>query len=177
MIKFHLKAFFFIFLISIAGIKTAFANNDHDIHLSLCELRFNEQSSSFEVSIKIFIDDLETAIGKENATKLHIGTRNESPEADEMIAAYLGKNFSIDIDGIELKASFLGKEMTDDMLAVWCYVEYPLKKTNPQKCILTNRILFEVYEDQRNIMDIRMSKSHKDYTIFERGRNTWSYSY
>jgi hypothetical protein len=172
-----LKAILLIFIFSIAVIETALANNDHDIHLSLCELRYNELSSTFEVSIKIFIDDLETAIGKENHSALRIGTQNEAPEADELIASYLSKNFSIDIDGVKLKGSFLGKELTDDMLAVWCYVEFPVKKSQPQKCVLSNNILFEIYDDQRNIMDIRMSRSHKDYTIFERGRNTWSYTY
>lgn len=177
MIKINLKAVLFIFFFVIALIAPSFANQDHDIHLSLCELRYNEQSYSFEVSIKIFIDDLETAISKESASQLRIGTSNEAPETDEMIASYLNKSFSIEIDGIKLKASFLGKELTDDMLAVWCYVEFPVKKTQPQKCVLTNRILFEIYDDQRNIMDIRMNKSHKDYMIFERGRNTWSYTY
>lgn len=177
MSKFNLKAILLIFICSIASRATAFGNKDHDIHLSICELRYNEQSLSFEVSIKIFIDDLETAIGKEGASQLRIGTKNEVPEADEMITSYLNKNFTIDIDGVKLQASFLGKELTEDMLAVWCYVEYPANKSQPQKCILSNRILFEVYDDQRNIMDIRMNKSHKDYTIFERGRNTWSYTY
>jgi len=174
-----LKAYHFIFLFVCALHTPAVSNSDHDhdIHLSLCELRYNEQSAAFEVAIKIFIDDLETAIGKEGITKLGIGTSKEGPLVDEYISAYLDKNFTIEIDGIKLKASFVGKELTDDMLAVWCYVEYPVQKKQPQKCILTNRVLFEIYDDQRNIMDIKMNKSHKDYTIFERGSSSWSYTY
>jgi len=155
----------------------AFAHGDHDIHLSLCELRYNETSGSFEVSIRIFIDDLEAAIEKEGVKGLEIGTPKEIASADEYIASYLNEHFSIVVDNVKLKGSFLGKEMTNDYLAVWCYIEYPKVRAGENKCILSNNILFEVYDDQRNIMDIRMNKSHKEYTIFERGRDTWSYTY
>lgn len=172
-----MKAILFFLFFSYAYSIATFANGDHDIHLSLCELRYNEASGSFEVSIRIFIDDLEAAIEKEGIKGLGIGTPKEIASADEYIASYLDKHFSIVVDNVKLKGSFLGKEITDDHLAVWCYVEYPNVKAGANKCILSNNILFEVYDDQRNIMDIRMTKSHKDYTIFERSKDTWSYTY
>jgi hypothetical protein len=153
------------------------AYDDHDIHLSLCELRYNESSSSFEVAVKIFIDDLEKAIEKEGASRLRIGSAQEDALADEHIARYLDKYFTITVDGGRLMPDYLGKEMTEDMLAVWCYVEYSKELRGAQSCTLSNRILLDVYDDQRNIMDIRMSKSHKDYTIFESGKSTWSYKF
>lgn len=153
------------------------ADEKHDLHLSMCEVRFNEASSSFEVAIKIFADDLETAIKKEGIQDLRIGKDVEDADTDQHIAAYLDKFFSIEIDGTRLKADFIGKEYTDDHLAVWCYIEYSKVKSNSTKCIMSNHILLDVYDDQRNIMDIRMSKTHKDYTILDAGRNSWSYNY
>ena len=152
-------------------------NNDHDVHISLCELRFNEQSSSFEVAIKIFIDDLELAMRKEGVANLYIGTPNEKENAGDAIASYLNHHFSIEIDGHKLAPVFIGKEVTDDQLAVWCYVEYKKDLSGADKCVLTNRILFDLYADQRNIMDIRMGQSHKDYTILESGKTSWSYNF
>ena len=152
------------------------ANDRHDIHLSLCELRFNESTASFEVSIKIFIDDLELAMSKNGVKGLKIGTPAEDPLSDEHIAAYLNKHFYIDIDGARLKANFLGKEFTEDLIAVWCYVEFPAPPA-AKKCLLSNSILLDLYDDQRNIMDIRMNSKHKDYTILEPGRSTWSYTF
>lgn len=172
-----MKAIYFLFVLFCIAPKDAYAINDHDIHLSVCELRFNESSSSFEVAIKIFIDDLETAIQKSGVKNLHIGTEHEDAYADEYIAAYIDRNLSIDIDGHRLKPDFLGKEITEDLLAVWCYVEYPKSRSPSSTCIMSNKILFDLYEDQRNIMDIKMSKSHKDYTIFDKSNFTWSYTY
>lgn len=172
----HVKAVYLVtFLISLFS---APLRADHDIHLSMSEIRFNEATSSFEVAIKIFIDDLELAIEKqEHVTGLKIGTEKEASGADQYISAYLERHFSITIDGVKLTPDFLGKEVTDDLLAVWCYVEFPQKASTARSCVLSNNILLEVYQDQRNIMDIQMSKSHKDYAILERGKDTWSYTY
>jgi hypothetical protein len=155
----------------------ASANKTHDIHISVCELRWNEDSGAFEVSIKIFIDDLELALGKEGAPGLFIGTSREAKEANEYIATYLRKHFTIDIDGKRLIPDFLGKEISEDFLAVWCYVEFPAQVSRAAKCTLSNDILLDMYDDQRNIMDIRMNTSHKEYTIFQPGRSTWSFTF
>jgi hypothetical protein len=149
----------------------------HDIHVSLCELKWNEESSAFEVSIKIFIDDLELALGKEGVSGLSIGSAREAANANEEIARYLQQHFKIEIDGVLLAPQFLGKEVSEDFQAIWCYVEFPGHASEGKKCTLSNDILLELYDDQRNIMDIRMSKSHKAYTILQPGRSTWNYTF
>ncbi len=165
------------FFLTVTCIQHTIAVDDHDIHISLSELRFNEESQSFEVAIKIFIDDLELALKKEGATNLQIGTNKESDVADERIISYLDKHFSIEVDGKKLASQFIGKEITDDMIAVWCYVEFKKQPGKSVKCILSNSILTEIYSDQRNIIDIHMNKSHKDYIILESARTTWTYHY
>ena len=172
-----LKATFLIILLSTCLSTWVSATNAHDIHVSVCELRWNEESGAFEVSVKIFIDDLERALALEGAPGLFIGTPKESAEASRYIAAYLRKHLTIDVDGTRLTPDFVGKEISEDLLAVWCYVEFPANLSRSKKCTLSNDILLELYDDQRNIMDIRMNKTHKDYTIFEPGRTTWAYTY
>lgn len=155
----------------------AAAYGDHDIHVSVSEVTWKAESTSFEVSVKIFIDDLETALKKEGqGTGLQIGTEKESAKAEDLIAAYLEEHFHISIDGIQLPAEWVGKETTEDFQAIWCYITYTGTR-NPKKCTISNDILFELYDDQRSIMDIRMTSSHKAYTIFEPGKSSWSYTF
>ena len=149
----------------------------HDMHICLTELKFNETTSTFQVSIKIFIDDLELALSKEGTEGLFIGTPKESGTADAFIEGYLNKHFKIDIDGNPLDMVFLGKEVSDDLQAIWCYVEFVAQPIHGKKCTLANDILFSLFEEQRNIMDIRMTKSQKDYTIFQPGQSTWTYTF
>jgi hypothetical protein len=81
------------------------------------------------------------------------------------------------MDGHKLVSKFVGKELSDDFLAVWCYIEFPTTVSKGQKCTISNRILLDLYSDQRNIMDIRMNSTQKEYTIFDPSNSSWSYTY
>ena len=149
----------------------------HDIHVSMCELRFNEASSTFEASIKIFIDDLEVAMKKEGYPPMNLGSTHENPLAEEQLASYIDKYFSIEIDGKKLNPHFVGKEISEDYQAVWCYVEYSKDTGRSQKCTLTNRVLLDIYSDQRNIMDVKMNKAHSAYFILDPNHSSWNYTF
>jgi hypothetical protein len=150
---------------------------DHPIHISLCELRLNPSTRHFEVSVKIFIDDLETTLKSDGVTNMYIGTDREAAKANEAISRYLRKHLRIEADGRMLDIVFHGKEVTEDLLAIWCYVEFTGLPATVANCRITNDILQELYDDQKNIMDIRMSATHKAYTILESGRPVWQYSF
>lgn len=149
----------------------------HDIHVSVCELKYNSNTTSFQASIKIFIDDLQRAASKEGAPEMRIGDDAELKNANDYIAGYLKKHFHIELDGTGLSPVFAGKELSDDYLAVWCYIEFPATLSGVKNCTVTNDVLMALYEDQRNIMDIQMTASHKDYMIFQPDHCTWSYSF
>ena len=149
----------------------------HPIHVSLCELRYNEEAASFQVSLKIFIDDLEVAIKKEGYPPLNLGAATESELTQQNLAAYIDKNFFIELNGHKVESHFVGKELSDDYLAVWCYMEYPATISKSEICTITNRVLLDLYTDQRNIMDIKMNSTQKEYTIFDSSTNSWSYTY
>jgi hypothetical protein len=154
----------------------AFAGKEHDIHVCLSEIRWNPQTLSFEVAVKIFIDDLELALSRDKVEGLLIGSPNESAEADAHIAGYIKKHFSILLDGVSLPGEMIGKEVAEDYQAIWCYIEFE-GFSAPKKCTISNTILFELYDDQRNIMDIRMTSGHKDFRIFDPDQHSWTYTF
>ena len=171
-----MKYFIWLVLITWSSLAPLRAADDHDIHVCLSEVRWNAASTSFEVSVKIFIDDLELALGKSGVSGLHIGTPKESKDADTYIGQYLDQHFRIAINGIHLSGNFIGKEVAEDYQAIWCYIEFAAPQT-PKSCSITNDVFFELYDDQRNILEAHMSPSHKAYTIFEPGKKSWSYTF
>lgn len=172
-----MKSTLVLYLLFICLPSRAYVPADHDIHLSLCELRWNEDSGAFEVSLKVFIDDLELALSRQGVSGLSIGSEKEAKEANQRIADYINRHFKISIDGSNLTAEFLGKELSDDYLAVWCYFQFTADLFQARKCMISNDVLLEIYDDQRNIMDIRMDDDHKAYTIFQSGNSTWNYTF
>jgi hypothetical protein len=167
------RLLFFLLALLAVGVRA----DGHPIHISLCELRLNPTTRHFEVSVKIFIDDLETTLRSDGFANMQIGTDREAANADEAISRYLRKHLRIEADGRTLDLAFHGKEVTEDLLAIWCYVEFTGLPASAVNCRITNDILQELYDDQKNIMDICMSATHKAYTILESGRPVWQYSF
>ena len=54
---------------------------------------------------------------------LYICTEKEAESAEGLIAEYLKNNLVISIDDEVVEFEFLGKEISDDLIAVWCYLE------------------------------------------------------
>ncbi|MFZ1676273.1 MAG: DUF6702 family protein [Saprospiraceae bacterium] len=154
-----------------------FSVDAHPIHASICELKYSEKDAAFQVSVKVYIDDLEVAMKNEGYPPLNLGATLENELTQEYLASYVDKYFTITLNGHKLVSKFVGKELSDDFLAVWCYFEFPATVSKGQKCTISNRILLDLYSDQRNIMDIRMNSTQKEYTIFDPSHSSWSYTY
>lgn len=149
----------------------------HPIHASICEVKYNEGKFLFEVSLKVYLDDLETAVKNEGYAPLNLGSSQENKSSRDHLAAYLDKYFSISLNGQKLSSTFVGKELSDDYMAVWCYVEYPAKVSKGQKYTISNRVLLDLYSDQRNIMDMKMNSVQEEHMIFNPANSSWSFTY
>lgn len=63
----------------------------------------------------------------------------------------------------------LGKEASEDLMAVWCYFEISGYK-NLRQVKIENKILTELFNDQKNIVDVTVDKRKKGFAIFDTKR-------
>jgi len=147
-------------------------NGVHEFHLSKCDINYNEEEKALQISLRIFIDDLEEAIAavlKEDNLKLC--TSKEAVNADSILVVYLSENLKVDVDNVKHQISYVGKEVSDDLLAVWCYFE--VLDVAPQKAIsIENKILIETFDDQSNVVSLKYSKDKKDYFLLQKGETS-----
>ena len=111
-------AILFIFL---GLMNVSFEVEEHKFYVSQIQINYNSGNTSLEVSAHIFIDDLELALKAQGADSLFIGTKREASRADTLIFRYLQQQIELRIGGRLLQGEFLGKELSDDLQAVWCY--------------------------------------------------------
>lgn len=151
----------------------------HDIHLTKAQVDVNVAEQSVQVSMHIFLDDLEKVIQEETGfTKtMHLGTEKEVPEGDSLLAVYLSNHFLITANEQPLSFSFVGKENSQDLLAIWCYFEFPLSEIPTKDLTLTNNVLMELYKDQQNIITLSGPNKKRDYLLFQVDEATASFSY
>lgn len=131
---------------------------NHDFHSSLAEIHYNSASKSLEISLRVFSDDLESALTKANNRTIRI---DESTAAEPLIAQYLNKHFSLlDARSARKPIIWVGKELTVDV--TWLYFEIPLTE-NLNGLKLHNSVLFELFSDQVNIVNISYQGQKRTY--------------
>ena len=130
----------------------------HEFYVSLSEVRYNIETERFEVSIRIFPDDLDRALLARSGITTQLDTELEHKSADSLLMVYLLEDFSIEVNGALLELSYLGKEPESD--AIWCYLESS-KVAAPSTITVRSVILTEYFPDQVNIIQVYHGKWNK----------------
>jgi hypothetical protein len=134
----------------------------HDFHVSVCDVEFNEQSKSIQVSQRIFLNDFEQALNKKYAVNLIIDDKSTLAYRDSLIQAYLFENIKLKVDGKEKKRVYVGSEIEED--AIWCFIEYVGVKKY-KSITITSTVLLETFEDQANIIHFAYGDREKSIKL------------
>jgi len=145
-----------------------FFSNAHPFYVSICQVNFNEQSQSLEISVKIFVDDLIEGLSEEGHSKLYIGEAKEDAHTDEYIYDYLKKSIRFKVNEKDVEPAFVGKEMEKDV--VWTYLE--IDNIADLNDIEVNcNLLTDVFSDQSNIVQVTKSGKTKNLLLSKRDTN------
>ncbi len=129
----------------------------HPLHLAVTEITMNKSTKTYEISHKIFYDDLESAITRQYKVKLLLNTTKENPKTKEYVQQYLASHFSVISNGQLQKLSYVGYEYEQE--AMWIYYEMP--KITDGTLEITNRILVEYHNDQNNFLHFQQGEQRK----------------
>ena len=137
----------------------------HEFHLSKTTINYNTEEKAIQVSTRIFLDDLELSLKELGYDSLKICTRKEKENAEQLIQDYVNEHLIVKMGGSGLEFTFLGKEQSDDLAAVWCYLEAYDVSTFTEMSI-TNTILISQFEDQKNITMVQIDKEKVAHLLF-----------
>jgi hypothetical protein len=140
----------FNFIFSFLTIVSVAVSALHEFHTSLAQVHYNQANQSFEITLRVFTDDLEAALTlMNNHTKVTI----DAPQAEKLIGHYLNKNFVLlDKNNQKKELSFIGKEVEVDV--TWIYAEVPVAEP-PKGWQLQNSVMTELFADQVNIVNLK----------------------
>jgi hypothetical protein len=143
----------------------------HDFHTSLAEVNFNSRKNTWEVSVRMFTDDLEEASGKHNQVKVTI---DKTKNSHVYIEKYLKEKFNlIDKKGKKANFTWVGKEIEADV--TWVYFELSFsKKTIDFE--LKNNIMLELFDDQLNLNNFNYQGKKKTF-ICQKGTEKHSVNF
>ncbi len=156
-----MKQFIIILIFSILT-KLSFA---HPIHITVTNIEPNASKACFEVSIKVFTDDLEHAISLQ--LKENIGLLNNKPSLNiaELFLQYINDEFKILVNSKEIhksKVQFIKYTVIDN--TTWLYFEFKIPSKIEQISIYNN-LLNQLYPDMTNLVIIKWKQDEQGLTF------------
>lgn len=121
----------------------------HKFYVSIYQIHVASDKKRIEITSRIFMDDLNNAVGKHFNKKTHIAEKNETADDIELLKKYLAEKFTIKVNGQKKEITYLSKELEANV--VICYFRIS-GVTKPNKIDIYNSALTELNDSQQNII-------------------------
>ncbi len=126
----------------------------HKFYVSVTQINYAQDKKTIQITSRIFIDDLNNALGKRHKKKFYIGSTKESEEEIQLLKSYINENFSIKVNSKLKQAIFLDKEIEDDVIILY-HVVRDISKINTLQ--IKNTLLFDFLPEQQHIIHTQIS--------------------
>jgi len=134
----------------------------HKYYISLCEIEYVPAQKSLQITLGMFIDDIEFTLNKNHNTTLNLATENEIQNINSYYKEYLKNHFKVVVNNQAKPFIFIGKEYDDNIVRF--YLE--ITDIKSLKSIeITNTSLFRYFQDQQNIIKIKANNIHKTFYL------------
>lgn len=146
---------------SLAFLLFAFATSlhAHSLHQSTAEAEYNPTTKKLEVSLTVFINDLETALVRQSERAMRID-KTPAAEFDAQIQAYLAKTFVVtDAAGKAAKIEWVGRKLESESAtsgdpAVTLFFEIAMP-SGMKDTSLKHTVFLDLFKDQANLFYLR----------------------
>lgn len=126
----------------------------HNYHVSNTTIHVNDKSNTLEITMKIFIDDLERLRDSKEESFRQNGDLDSKFEYD----SYFLNHFHISINDTLRPISSIGQEIENEM--IYCYFEV-IDIPEIETIEIENTVLFELFDDQSNMVDVEFSNKNE----------------
>jgi len=154
-------------LMSLLSLLSQATEDRHPIHLSVMEIYTEEKSQNLAFSITFFMDDFGPAAGySQNLEKINSGKMT----VDDLILNYLEKHLSLKVN--ERTVQYKIKEKESNFPSVTCYMELKKSVKKVEQIEIQNTILFEQFDDQKNMVHLRIPGQKEGSMILNRKKKS-----
>jgi len=143
---------------------------NHDYHTSIADMEYNESTQSYEITLRVFIDDFEKALSKKYNSAVVL---DASTYYDEWVSGYILEKFVLTQNSKICQAKWVGKEMDKATDLIWLYFEIPASPA--LSSTLKNSILLEIFDDQMNVVNFKKASVKKSF-LFQYGKTIYEFS-
>lgn len=136
----------------------------HKFYVSVTNINYSEKTDAFQITSRIFIDDLEALLKERYGIETTLGADNEDAVADDYIQKYLKAKFVLELNGETAAYNYIGKKYDNDVVIF--YLELPDVGFAGLKSIsVQNEVLTDLYDEQKNLVHIKWKEKKKSFVL------------
>ena len=129
-------------------------NHLHPFYIAVTEINLNTSDKTLEISCKMFADDLEQIIEKNNHAQLDISADKDKANFNKYIPAYVKTHLGLTIDGKASNLSYIGFEKEKE--SAYCYFQVE-NISSLKKLDVFDSLLQDFTSDQINIIHVTVN--------------------
>ncbi|WP_307306381.1 DUF6702 family protein [Epilithonimonas hungarica] len=130
----------------------------HPYHVGSMEFNYNQKSRTFEITGRFFMDDLENAINKKYGKNLHFQDIRYEKEMQENLKNYASEYLKLKVNNQFVKVNFVGYQEDKESVDIFLESE---GVSNPKKVETAVSFLYNLFDDQMNIIHIIVNSQRK----------------
>ncbi|PQJ73504.1 DUF6702 family protein [Polaribacter butkevichii] len=134
----------------------------HKYYLSLTQIEYRSELHTVQITINVFIDDIEKALNKDYNIDLQLDTKKELKDNDVYFKKYLNQKLHLKIDDVSKTFNYIGKEYDGDLVYFYLEIE---DVTGVNTIEISNKILTTHFPQQQNLIKSKVGKKHKSILL------------
>lgn len=135
----------------------------HKFYVSIADLAWDAEHKRIEGSMKLTAHDVEDMLANKFQRKIDLEQEADTSEVGKYLQTYLARNVIVKSDGKQATPNYLGKEITmrGELFIYFTFTNV----SNPANIIVTNKVLFELFPKQQNIVHYAYKDQRKSLTL------------
>lgn len=139
----------------------------HPYYVGVTEIRVDSKQKNINVSCKLFVDDLQTAL--HTIYHKQVDLSKKDPVTSGLIQDYIKKRLIITFGKKVTSLNYVGYEIEEE--AAWIFFEAKLPSKD-KKVFVVNTLLYDQLEAQTNFIHCYYDEVRKSYKLVNPDNNT-----
>ncbi|TWO33201.1 peptidase E [Seonamhaeicola sediminis] len=139
----------------------------HKYYISVTQIEYVQDKQSVQIITRVFLDDFENVLRERYDESITLDKTNGA-NVNLYIERYLNNKIKIKINGTAASFAFIGKEYDLDIMK--CYLEIEGVESI-ESFEITNTVLFDMFEDQQNIIKTKINSKQKSFILVAQNDN------
>ena len=134
----------------------------HKYYLSLTQIEYRSELHSVQITINVFMDDIEEALNKKYNIDLQLTSKNELKDNDVYFKKYLKEKLHLKVNTASRDFNYIGKKYDGDLVYFYLEIENVKEVSTIE---ITNKILTNHFPQQENLIKSKVGKKHKSILL------------